>query len=137
MKAVFAFHPAAEAELREIVRYTGKLWGEAQARKYAAKLHGCIQALANDKKPYKDMSGLYPAIRMAHCEHHYVFCLPRPDAPALVVAILHERMDIVARLEHRLKYSAVPGRRSWNHSTGSITRPESISPPQLPRHTAG
>ena len=103
MKASYVFHPAAEAELREILRYTRKNWGEAQAKKYAAKLRECIQALASDQKPFKNMSELYPALRMAHCESHYVFCLPRQNAPALIVAILHERMDLVARLEHRLK----------------------------------
>lgn len=103
MNAAFVFHPAAEAELREIVRHTRKQWGEAQARNYMTKPRCGIQALASGKKPYKDMSGLYPALRMARCEHHYIFCLPQPDAPALVVAILHERMDIMARLAHRLE----------------------------------
>lgn len=101
MNAAFVFHPAAEAELREIVRHTRK--GEAQARNYMVKLRCGIQALASGKKPYKDMSGLHPALRMARCEHHYIFCLPQCDVPALVVAILHERMDIMARLKHRLK----------------------------------
>ena len=36
------------------------------------------------------------------CEHHYVFCLPRETAPALIVAIFHERMDLMARLADRL-----------------------------------
>ena len=103
MKAPYVFHPAAEDELREVLRYTRKNWGEVQAKKYATKLRECIQALATDKKPCKDMSELYPALRMARCERHYVFCLPRQNAPALIVAILHERMDLVARLEHRLK----------------------------------
>ena len=103
MKAPYVFHPAAEEELREILRYTRKNWGEAQAKKYAAKLRECIQALATGKTPCKDMSDLYPGLRMAHCEHHYIFCLPTQNAPALIVAILHERMDLVARLEHRLK----------------------------------
>lgn len=35
-------------------------------------------------------------------EHHYVFCLPRGSALALVVAIFHERMDLMARLSERL-----------------------------------
>jgi len=39
---------------------------------------------------------------MAHFEHHYVFCLPREDGPALVVAIFHERMDLMTRLADRL-----------------------------------
>jgi plasmid stabilization system protein ParE len=49
------------------------------------------------------MSSLHPGLRMARCERHYVFCFPRLDAPALIVAILHERMDLVARLENRLQ----------------------------------
>jgi toxin ParE1/3/4 len=101
--AAFAFHPEAEAELREIIRYTRKHWGAEQAREYTAKLRQCIQALADGKKPYKDMGSLHAGLRMARCERHYVFCLPHQNAPALVVAILHERMDVVARLEHRLK----------------------------------
>jgi toxin ParE1/3/4 len=103
LKAPYVFHPAAEDELRQIIRHTRKNWGDAQAKKYAAKLRECTQAVAADEKPCKDMSELYPALRMAHCERHYVFCLPRRNAPALIVAILHDRMDLVARLEHRLK----------------------------------
>jgi plasmid stabilization system protein ParE len=58
--------------------------------------------LAEGKGPFKDMSALYPALRMARCQHHYVFCLPRENAPALIVAILHERMDLMKRLVDRL-----------------------------------
>jgi len=49
------------------------------------------------------MTALYPALRMVHCEHHYIFCLPRDDAPVLVVAIFHERMDLMTRLVERLE----------------------------------
>ena len=48
------------------------------------------------------MSDLYPKLLMAHCEHHYAFALPREGAPALIVAILHERMDLMTRLAERL-----------------------------------
>lgn len=51
------------------------------------------------------MSALYPALRVAHCEHHYAFCLPREKACALIVAIFHERMDLMARLADRLNES--------------------------------
>jgi toxin ParE1/3/4 len=107
VSAAFAFHPTAEAELREIVRYTRKEWGAAQAREYAAKLHHCIAVLATGNKPYRDMTSLHPGLRMARCGGHYVFCLLRQDAPALVVAILHERMDILVRLEQRLNWSGL------------------------------
>jgi plasmid stabilization system protein ParE len=102
VSAAFVLHPAAEAKLREIVRYTRKQWGAAQAREYAAKLRQSILALAAGKKPFKDMSSLYPGLRTARCGGHHIFCLCRQDAPALVAAILHERMDVMARLKQRL-----------------------------------
>jgi len=49
------------------------------------------------------MSNLYPKLLMAHCEHHDAFALPREGAPALIVAILHECVDLMTRLAERLK----------------------------------
>ncbi|MDR2173202.1 MAG: type II toxin-antitoxin system RelE/ParE family toxin [Burkholderiales bacterium] len=92
----------AEADLRDIIRYTRKEWGAVQVRRYIAKLELGINRLAAGQGAFKDVSELYPALRMAHCEHHYLFCLPRERAPALVVAIFHERMDLMARLADRL-----------------------------------
>ena len=93
---------AAEADLREVIRYTRKQWGDAQVRSYIAKLEGGIARLAAGEGVFKDMTALYPALRMVRCEHHYIFCLPRDDAPSLVVAIFHERMDLMLRLADRL-----------------------------------
>lgn len=93
----------AEADMRHIIRYTRKQWSDAQVRCYIGKLERGIAHLAVGQGIFKDMSALFPMLRMAHCEHHYVFCLPRENAPALVVAIFHERMDLMARLADRLK----------------------------------
>ncbi|EGB2808540.1 type II toxin-antitoxin system RelE/ParE family toxin [Salmonella enterica] len=92
----------AEADLRGIIRYTRKQWGAAQVRRYIARLEHGIAGLAAGRGSFRDMSELFPELRMMHCEHHYVFCLPRGGAPALVVAIFHERMDLMARLSERL-----------------------------------
>ncbi|HAF1406543.1 TPA: type II toxin-antitoxin system RelE/ParE family toxin [Salmonella enterica] len=92
----------AEADLRGIIRYTRKQWGTAQARRYIGRLEHGIACLATGPGPFRDMSELFPELRMTHCEHHYVFCLPRGSAPALVVAIFHERMDLMTRLATRL-----------------------------------
>ena len=94
---------AAESDLRGIVRYTRKQWGDAQVRRYIATLEQGIASLANGRGVFKDMSGLFPALRMGRYEHHYAFCLPREGAPALIVAIFHERMDLMTRLVDRLK----------------------------------
>lgn len=93
---------AAEADIRGIIRHTRKEWGDAQVRRYLAKLEQGMTRLAVGRPPFKDISAIYPALRMVHCEHHYVFCLPRERAPALIVAVLHERMDLMARLANRL-----------------------------------
>lgn len=89
--------------MRAIIRYTRKQWGDDQVRRYITKLEEGITRLSTAQGPFKDMSALYPGLCMASCEHHYVFCLPREDAPALIIAIFHERMDLMARLASRLK----------------------------------
>jgi plasmid stabilization system protein ParE len=101
----YVLSDAAEADLREIIRYTLKQWSDAQVRRYASELQRRIARLAAGQGSFRDMSEIYPALRVAHCEHHYVFCLPREHTPALIVAILHERMDLMARLANRLKES--------------------------------
>lgn len=92
----------AAEDMRGVIRYTSRTWGAAQARRYAESLERGIIRLAGNPAQFRDMGALYPALRMARSEHHYVFCLPRDAAPALIVAILHERMDLMARLVDRL-----------------------------------
>ncbi|MCL2636486.1 MAG: type II toxin-antitoxin system RelE/ParE family toxin [Betaproteobacteria bacterium] len=98
----YVLKEAAEADLRGIIDYTRQQWGDAQARHYLAKLKQGIARLADRQGPFKDLSAVYPALRMTRCEHHYLFCLLREDAPALVLAIFHERMDLMTRLAERL-----------------------------------
>ena len=93
---------AAGADLREVVRYTRRQWGEVQARRYAGRLRSCIQALATGEGAHRDAGVFYPGLRMARCDHHLVYCLPQTDAPVLIVAILHERMDLASRIEGRM-----------------------------------
>jgi plasmid stabilization system protein ParE len=91
----------AERDLREIVRYTRNQWSETQARHYVAKLSSGIEKLCAGKGVIKHLSTIHPHLRMARCEHHYVFCLAREEKVPLVIAILHERMDVMARLAER------------------------------------
>lgn len=92
----------AELDLRGIIQHTRRKWGDAQVRRYVNKLEQGMARLATGQAQAKDMSAIYPTLRMARCEHHYLFFLPRKQAPALVVAILHERMDLMTRLADRL-----------------------------------
>lgn len=103
MTAPYVLLPAAEADLRGIIQYTRKQWGDAQARTYVGKLQRCIESMAAGEVLSKDMAELHPGLRMLRCEHHYIFCLPRDNAPLAIVAIFHERMDLMVRLADRLK----------------------------------
>jgi plasmid stabilization system protein ParE len=51
---------------------------------------------------YKDWSAVLPGLRVKAVGSHYVFCVLRSGQPALVLAILHQRMDLLARLQRRL-----------------------------------
>jgi len=99
----YALTDAAEADLRDIIRHTHAQWGDAQARRYVAKLKVGMANVATGKGAFKNMDALYPKLRIAHCEHHLIFCLPRDAQPALIVAIFHERMDLMVRLADRLR----------------------------------
>ncbi|HWU63321.1 MAG TPA: type II toxin-antitoxin system RelE/ParE family toxin [Ensifer sp.] len=94
---------AAEADLRAIIRYTRREWGQRQVRHYIGELERGIDRVATGRGAFRDMSALYPSLRLACCGHHVVFCLPREGEPALIVAIFHERMDLMMRLADRLK----------------------------------
>lgn len=103
MKRGYDLSLSAEADLRDIVRYTRNQWGETQARHYLAALKSCIERVAAGLGIVKDMAALHAGLRMVHCHHHYVFCRSDDHAPALIVAILHERMDLMTRLSDRLR----------------------------------
>jgi len=92
----------AEADWRDIVNYTFDNHGETQTRKYMAQLEKCILDLSRGDGFYKVMDELIPNLRLKHCQHHTVFGLIRDGKPMLVVAIFHERMDLMVQLKERL-----------------------------------
>ena len=93
---------SAEADLREITRYTATHWGAARCRTYIAALEEKAEAVARGQGVFKDMSSLLPGLRVASSGKHYIFCMPQADRPAIILAVLHERMDMLARLKARL-----------------------------------
>lgn len=103
MSTPYVLTEAAEADLRDIIRYMRREWGDAQVRRYIDDLERGIARLAIGEGSSRDLSALYPGMRLARVGHHYVFCLPRVNDAALIVAIFHERMDLIARLAERLK----------------------------------
>ena len=56
--------PAAEADLREIARYTLRRWGARQQR-YARQLAACFRRIAEGRARSKTFSERYPQVRVA------------------------------------------------------------------------
>lgn len=103
MTRPFIYSERADADLREITRYTRKHWGPAQARTYARQIDAAASEVAQGQGVFKDWSTVLPDLRVKAVGSHCIFCLPRPGRPALILAILHERMDLMARLQDRLR----------------------------------
>lgn len=103
MNRQFILTKAAEADLRSVIRYTRNRWGEVQARKYIGTLERGMTRLATGEGHFRMLDDIHHGLRAARCNHHFVFCLPRQNAPALIVAILHEQMDLILRLSERLR----------------------------------
>jgi toxin ParE1/3/4 len=98
----FELSPWADADLDEIFEYTAQTWGAGQAYKYLLELSECAEALALGSVHFKNLNNVRSGLRMVRCQHHYIYCVPRTYAPALIVAILHESMDLMARIAKRL-----------------------------------
>ena len=91
---------AAEEDLRGIWSYTFDTWGSDQADRYLDQIEACCEAIGNGRTSGKGNAALPDGVRVHRCEHHYIFWVTG-DRP-IVIAVLHERMDLVNRLKDRL-----------------------------------
>lgn len=95
----------AKADIRNIWLYTAETWGEAQADRYTKALDDTFDEIADGKAFSRTFLKVYPHLRVVRCEHHYVFYLSLEGQRPNIIAILHERMDLVSRLRERLSGS--------------------------------
>ncbi len=91
---------AAEEDLQGIWDYTSGKWGLDQADTYLDQIEACCAAIGDGNAREKVNEALPKDVRVLRCEHHYIFWITG-DRP-IVIAILHERMDLVNRLKDRL-----------------------------------
>ena len=98
--APYRFTRSARDDLLDIWLYTEATWGEEQADRYQDELHDCCARIAAGTANTRSVSGL-SAVRVCHCRHHYLFFVERDDT-VVIIAVLHERMDLLQRLKGRL-----------------------------------
>lgn len=94
--------PSAEEDLKDIARYTLKEWGKKQSLQYASHLEKRFLEIVDRTSFSRAFSELFPQIQVTRCEHHYIFYIYPEGKRPCIIAVLHERMDSVARIKNRL-----------------------------------
>ncbi len=101
--AGYVFAAEADEDLDGIVDYTRRQWGDAQARRYLAQLRLCLDQITDEHGRFRIETSFSHPVRVLRCQHHYIYCVPREGLRSLIVAILHEKMDLIARIAERLR----------------------------------
>jgi toxin ParE1/3/4 len=92
-------YPAAQERILDIWAYTEKKWDEKQADTYVRELVAEIEIVAGQRhrwRPVLDeaLKGVY----FFRHRHHYIFFRELSKKRLGVISVLHEKMDIPARL---------------------------------------
>jgi toxin ParE1/3/4 len=101
--ASFDLAPEAEADLDDIFNYTARLWGADQGYKYLMQLNECAEKIGVGNSSHKDFSHIRPGLRSFSCQQHYIYFARMEDMSVRIVAVLHEKMDLMARIAGRIE----------------------------------
>jgi toxin ParE1/3/4 len=94
----FVLTKAAKADLISIGRYTQDKWGVEQRNRYLTMLDRSFHDLAGNPLMGRDCGNISPGYRKHQVGKHLVFYRQRASDLIEIVRILHERMDVEARL---------------------------------------
>lgn len=110
MTLPYSFHPNADQQQSDIWYYTYQKWGIDQADKYIDKLHQRLLKIVEEKfstlRKLPSEANISSDIMFFHYGSHYIFVKQNPkteEAHLYVLSILHESMDIPARLKAELE----------------------------------
>jgi len=92
-------YPAAQERILEIWAYTEKKWSEKQADAYVRELVAEIETVAVQRHRWRPvLDGALQGVYFFRHRHHYVFFRELSKKRLGVISVLHEKMDIPARL---------------------------------------
>lgn len=94
----FVLSPAAQADLSAIWDYSAKTWGRDQADRYVIGIRDACQALADGSKKGRSADAVRLGYSKLPVGSHLLFYRVSTTGTIDVVRILHQRMDIAARL---------------------------------------
>lgn len=92
----------AEKNLREVARYTLSKWGKEMLQQYRGGLKDIFTSIGNNEVRKKSFSKKSPELLVTKYKYHYVFYITANLEKLVIIDVIHERRDIVARLTERL-----------------------------------
>jgi toxin ParE1/3/4 len=98
----YSFSKHAEQDLKDIRKYTRTKWGLDQAKRYAAHLKQAAAMTVAQPEAAKSFAQIDPFLYRLKCEKHYIWYLSEKRG-VVIVAILHEKMDMLSRIVTRLE----------------------------------
>lgn len=98
MAARYYLTADALMHVRKIVRESARQWGAAQAKSYQASLSDGFQRIADRHGQLPRKSAGVGDLRLHRIHRHYAVFLVLAENRIMIVAVLHERMDVSARL---------------------------------------
>ena len=102
----FVLGPHADRQLDEIYEYTARHWGEAQADHYIESLfHYFSDVVAKNVVWRAVPAELGVDGYFGKCAHHVVYWKVLDSADVGFVAILHERMHQIERIQENISQS--------------------------------
>jgi plasmid stabilization system protein ParE len=96
--AKIRIQPAASHRLDDIYRYTRKIWGEAQARRYIEGLFDAFERIEGDPRLSRPIPAEFGVEgHSIRYERHVIYWRRLADGDIGIVTILHERMHQIDR----------------------------------------
>ena len=95
-----------EADIDGILDYTIDKWGLEQAIHYQVRLESRFDQIAKNETKGRIFFADRSQYRFVRVEHHYIFYEIEEDKAPLILAIFHERMNLVERFKERLEEKA-------------------------------
>ncbi|MDP6567161.1 MAG: type II toxin-antitoxin system RelE/ParE family toxin [Alphaproteobacteria bacterium] len=96
----FRVSKKARADIVDIGLYTQRRWGREQRRKYLSGLETGFARLADNPNLAAERTEFDPPVRIHRHERHLIVYRAKGDG-ILIIRVLHESMDIAARLPDR------------------------------------
>jgi toxin ParE1/3/4 len=92
----------ADSDIAGIIGYTIEKWGIDQAIRYVGVLDAHFEAIGKGDARAKAVFGHRTDLRVSRCQKHVIFHQERTDNCPLILAVFHERMELMVRLSDRL-----------------------------------